>query len=364
MALRDPLAVQTAVPRGPQRPGVRRPVEPEVPAEVRAHEPRRARYESPTLQSVLNAQRRAMMNNAEALLSLAEWAQLSEEEARALLETLDWTTDAVLGAAQFLPPEEAVAVLQAAIAANPEDPYLRYALARNLQELDQLDAGREQLAAWSQLDPENGLPQYMDANLLFQQGRAEEALAMLSAANAQNLASVYTSESALHHRDALIGNGMDPEVASLIAASYAGTNEYASLVSLSEQLLAYGKQYQALGDFASAEAIYLAVQQMGVQLDQNAIYANVRLAGTDVQMDAVNALMGLYQIFETPEARYLLQTAYTGLTHSLGEITNVFTDYAQLFAELTEDQIYALTQQILREGDASVYPNYFPSQRP
>ena len=103
---------------------------------------------------------------------------------------------------------------------------------------------------------------------------------------------------------------------------------------------------------------------MGVQLDQNAIYANVRLAWTDVQMDAVNALMGLYQIFETPEARYLLQTAYTGLTHSLGEITNVFTDYAQLFAELTEDQIYALTQQILREGDASVYPNYFPSQRP
>lgn len=347
---------------GPVPPGPRQQPAVQASPRLAQHEDRRARFEGPKLQDVLNARRKSMMEDAQALASMAEWSSLSEEEARAILARLGWTTESVLGAAQFLQPQEAAAVLQAAVAADPDDPYLRYALAKNLNELARFDEGREQLAAWSSLDPENSLALYMDADLLFQQGQTDDALTRLAMAGNMSRASVYASESAQHHQQALISNGMKPQVASLIAASLAGSNEYSDLVNLGEQLLQYGKEYESAGDYTTAEQIYQAVQDMGVQLDQNATYANVRLAGTDIQMSSVNALMGLYQVLGSPAGQQLMQAALGGISASLSQITNIFSDYTSLFNSLSESELLGVTNSIIRQGDASVYPDYFGSR--
>ncbi|MBI2432332.1 MAG: hypothetical protein HYV26_05625 [Candidatus Hydrogenedentes bacterium] len=335
---------------GPQPPGARQ------------SNPRNHKYEGATLKSVLDARRTAMMKDAEALASLANWAELSAEEARALLASAGLSEEALLGAAQFLSADEANAVLKAAVEQHPDNAYLRYALARNYDELQQYEQGRAQLAAWSNIDSENSLPHYMEAEMLLSQGDLEGALEVLNNANDMARASVDASASAQYRQAALIANGMDPDVALLLAATGAGELEHTQLLSLGQELLEYGKYYEELGEYDTAQQIYQAVQQMGLQIDQNAQYASVRLAGADVQYDAVTALIDLYSISQGPEMQYLMETALDGIVGSLVEITNIFTQSASFLAGLSEAALLDAAAQILQGGDSSLFPAYFPGQ--
>ncbi|MCH8135820.1 MAG: hypothetical protein IIB77_07570, partial [Proteobacteria bacterium] len=62
----------------------------------------------------------------------------------------------------------------------------------------------------------------------------------------------------------------------------------------------YG-QYEAAGDLETASAIYDAVFNLGVQLDNGADLAQERLAALDIQRDAVDALAPIYELIGDPE---------------------------------------------------------------
>jgi tetratricopeptide (TPR) repeat protein len=310
-----------------------------------------------TLQEAINMRHAAMLNDADALMRLGQWATLAPAEARALLEDAGLSPEAIVGATQFLPPDEAAAILRAAVQNNPEDPYLRYALAKNSAEVPALqEEAHEQLSAWGELDPENGMPHFMDANLMLAEGKVDEAVSCLQDASTRSSASNYALVTARYHQEALIASGMDPEVARLLAASTAGINESQDVTDLGNQLLAYGRQYESEGDYETAAMFYNAVQSMGMQVDASAVMANERMAGLQTALQAVEALEQIYQVLQTPDSQQVLAALNASLAEGLNGLNEVMTQVTGLFGATDTHVVNQLVNMVLTGGDISLVP--------
>ena len=316
--------------------------------------PRATKYTGATLQAALNARREAMMGDANALERLGNWALLTEDEARALLAQAEISNEALIGAAQFLTAEDRESVLKAAVAKSPEDPYLRAALAKTYNELDNPAAAREQLAALSKLDPANALSQYMEAELLFSENSHGAAISTLASAGFQPRVDAYSQQSALYREQALIANGLDPGVARFLAATTAGTegtSEWATMDDMRHDLLEYGKQLEDQGEYASAEEVYASVRQMGVQMEQGATLMNDQLTGLTTQYAAVEALADLYELFQSPQNAQILETTVNGLLSGITDLTTGMLDYTGYLFGLGAEELAEAGTQALLEGD-------------
>ncbi|MGC8844679.1 MAG: tetratricopeptide repeat protein [Candidatus Hydrogenedens sp.] len=181
------------------------------------------------------------LENAGKLMRMGVWATLTPEEARALLQKSGLSPEAVLGAVQFLPPDEARVVLQAAIDNNPNDAYLRYAMVQTLMKMDNVseDELYTHLTTWSQLDPGNALPHFIEAELYFQNGEKDKALTCVTDAGNTSNYNSYAAITAKVYMEALLAKGVDPETAKLLASAFMGHREVQTIEEIAQTLMDY-----------------------------------------------------------------------------------------------------------------------------
>ena len=311
-----------------------------------------ARLSRLTLKDTILMRRQALLENPQAVAQLGQWASLTPAEARTLLTANDLSTEAVLGALQFLPIEEANALLRAAVAENPDDPMLRYALAKNYaSDPAYYEESLEQLSAWKTLDTENSMPLWMEAKLRFENGQDTEALEALAQAALRSGTENYALDAARQRQQTLEASGMSQDAAQFLAATYAGSDEYTSLTQLGQQLLQYGKAYETDEQPEAASEIYHAVATMGQRIADNATLSNEQLAGYDIGMAAITALEDLYAIFTAPENQSALQATYNGILTGLNHLSEIITAYNEVIATSDEETLANIANRILAEGD-------------
>jgi len=308
-----------------------------------------------TLEEVLKARRKALLDGVDRLSLMSQWASLTPEEARELISKSGLSREALIGAAQFLPPDEAEAVLKAAVSQSPDDPYLRYALAKNYcQDQQHAAEALEQLNAWSNLDPENSLPLYMEAQLRFAQNDPEGALGALETAASYGSASSYGLGAAAYGEQALVANGMAPDVARFLVATTAGSTQSSAVTDLGRELVRYGQYYASLGDYNTAKQVYNAVRQMGVQLVEGAALSNEQLAGLDTQVVALDAFQQLYSIFEDPANQMILTAAYNTVLDSLALLGTFFASFDALLSAANPNTANQIASEVIRNGDLNI----------
>ena len=239
--------------------------------------------------------RREAESDPSAYAQLAKLARLNPEDALELARSAEVSAEAKTGMVRALPPDEAEAVLLAAIDTAPDDAYPRYELARTYG-ADPASASRveAQLIELGVLDPKNALVCYKLASSLLAQDDHAGACAELKRASLLPRASVYTKSAAVCRSRALEANGLAPGAARLLAALTAGAEQYSDLCALGEELLQHGEYVESLGDLARAEEIYMAVRELGKNLADGADFAHERLAGLDIQRVAIEMLRGVY----------------------------------------------------------------------
>lgn len=315
----------------------------------------RRRSKGLSLQDVINARREAMLRDPLGLSNMIQWGALTEDEARGLIEEGGLSNEALAGIAQFLPPEEAAEILRKAIEANPADPYLRAALAQRSAESDQLTAeSLAELQAWSKLDPNNSMPHYLEARLQFEMNEYESGLNALMLASSLGASNPYTLQAARNYQEAMTASGMDPEVARLMAALTAGTNESRYTTAMAQQLMEYGQYYESIGDYETAQQIYESLQQMGAQYASGASMAIERQTGLEVQLQAVDAIQQIYAILQDPEAMRVLEAAYATLHDSLTQVFDFIAQFDEMLNMASEDLVNQIAARILRQGNLDI----------
>jgi len=308
-----------------------------------------------SLDKVLEAKKDALANKTGAAEKLAAWGNLTAEEARRLLEEGGLSTAAMLGAIQALPQEEAANYLRNAVEKSPDDPYLRYLLARNLMSnpASRTEANA-QIAAMKDLGGNNALPYYMDAGAKLSDGDINGALLAMDLGAGLETANPYGLESAQNRSAALEAGGMAADVARFLAATNAGQAEYNDLMGMGQQLLEYGQQYEAVKDYETANTIYNAVQTLGTQVQEGATLANERLAGFDLQMSALDAVSRVADVLKTPEGMQLIANSYNALAGNLTTFMDYLVGMGSLLGSVPSSQAGSLGQQILTQGDLSL----------
>jgi tetratricopeptide (TPR) repeat protein len=329
---------------------------PERAIEVTPQDTPKSRVKEPiTLQDAINARRSELLsqNNDFALL-----ASLTGDEASELLKSMDLSVEALLGAAQFLSTDEAIAVLRAAIAEHPDDPQLKYALAMNLEGNPQaVEERMQQLAQLATADSDNGLPHYMLAADYFEQGEMARALEALGKGASYGDASAYTLESANQREAALVASGLDVDTARFLALSTAGSGEYSDISALRNELLDFGAHYEQLGEYDTAEQIYNAVNELGEQLVEGASMAVEQQFGLETQQDAILAIQGIAEVFQQPETVALLGETLGFLAESIVDVTQYIAARQDLVINsASSDQLdwSAFLNHVMNSGDLNV----------
>jgi hypothetical protein len=325
-----------------------------------------------------------------------KWASLTPDQARQVLQKPQAGDVAVIGAAQSLESPEAAAVLLRAVGHAPENPYLRFALAKEYEEgfekgawndrnnwpssgdgnppnlpgwadllggpvegsaaggaADPAQDLRRQVETLRGLDPENALWLYWDAQQLLNVGDLTGALTALEQAVGLGRANTYTSLAAQYKEEALTANGMDPQVARTLTAFTAGTGEYNFLYDLSSDLLDFGRSYAQQDYVQEAQAIFEAVQRFGEQLEQSALFSFERLAGLDIQHEAAAELEGVYASQGSEEALGRLAAQMEDLSRDMANIRQFF-DYLNRFLGSDTLDINQVADLILQNGDLSL----------
>jgi len=316
-----------------------------------------------TVGDVLEA-RREVVEDDSALARLSQWAALSPERARQLALSPKASWQAIAGACQALPPEEAEPLLQGAVEQCPKDPQMRLALAKALSaQPEKRDAAASELARLSELDPDNALPDYMRARDLLAAGDLENALSALDEAAAKETASAYATMAAACREQALAESGMQFDTAHLLTAVTAGTEEYASFLGLGEELLKYGEQYEAAGNLKPAKQIYEGVYRMGGQVYDGAEFGAERLAGLDLQRAAVDFLEGVYIALDAGSDLQWLGAEVDQLTTPIEALIAFFDSLNNLFLDLVEGKYVDLIADIIHQfGDLSLFDHLQPSE--
>lgn len=318
-----------------------------------------ARVVLPTSRDIVSAFLEANRDlDAEAYANLAQWASLSEEEARAVTLEGGDSPEAVVGASMFIDDADASIRLMTVVSEMPDEPYLRLKLAGALRN----QAGREeeaqgQLEALGQLDPDNALVDYLEALRLLRLGDIEGALTALGRAKEKESAKAYALEGARFREQALIARGVDPTDARLLAAMTAGQNEYIELTGLADEFLEFGRLFESEGDYDTARKIFEAVTNMGGQISGTALFSLEQLAGFDIQragLDELEELDSVQDLIDAAQTPLDFLGVYAELAfgiEGLGAFVN------ELMSVLAGDPGSAqdLSGAILQDGDLSLF---------
>lgn len=317
-------------------------------------------YGSITLDTVLDNKRNATMSTDEGIKSLSllkTWASLTPEQARRLLESGELSMDAILGAAQFLPPDEAAALLEQQAAVDPNNPYLNYSLAAIYAGLGNTGDALAQLAALERNDPGNALNPFLQASIRRAEGNDSLALALLLESAESENANTYALESANYRADALVAQGYDPVVADYLSSLSAGTNEYSQILNAANEFVAYGEEFEAMEDYAAAMSIYESLNRFGFNVSQNADFSNEQLAGLDTQFAAIQAIQDIVTIFQDPVGAQVLEESYAIFNQGLEGLGSFFNIFNLAMEAATSTEIASYTDEIMRLGDLGFVAN-------
>lgn len=312
-----------------------------------------------TVEDVLKA-RREKAENPAASARLTQWATLSLEDARRICRLPNASIEALIGAAQALPPDEAEALLRAAVGQRPEDPYVRLALATALgAQPEKQQAAEAELAAVSDLDPENALPLYFLAHNWLAAGDVDDGLSALGQARGLPTADAYTPKAAACREQALAEAGMRPDTARLVTALTAGESEYAVLLDLGRALVEQGVQFLTEGDLETAQEVFESVYSMGEQLYEQAEFSLERLAGLDIERSTVDFLEQIYVALGAQEHLEWLSAELDAFFGQIEELTGFFEALNGLFLDLMmEGYEEAIAKIILESGDLGLFEEF------
>jgi len=330
-----------------------RPVAPPVPVRVTAGEPgARSAQAVLALPELLELKKRALARDAAAAAQLEAAGSLSADEARQLLNRSDLSLDAFLGAVQFLPPEEAAGYLRQAVEQYPNSPYLRYLLAKNLA---MNDATRGEalthLAALRELDPGNGLPNYLEAREHLRDGDLAGALTALDVGTDFPQASAFSVEAARTRAAALEAAGRPADEAAFAAASTMGEEAYAELMALSQELLAQARQLETMREYETAQAVTESVMSLGRSLAETSPSANEQLAGADMQMNALDFWVRLTELIASPDGIRSLTSTYQVVAGSVEAVVRSLSLVSSAYETVDPPTAAVMAQQAVREGD-------------
>lgn len=324
--------------------------------EEQAEEAPKEKKDEHSLAEILKLRQRAMDGKSDALALLARWGALDPDQARKLLAEGSLTPSELAALSRFLPKDEAIALLRDAIKEQDQDPALRLALAKMLSEDPQHhEEALAMHAALRGLDPDNGLFQFMEAQFHFSTGDYASGIEALQEASRFSSASAYGLANAQNHRAILEAAGYPDDVSGALAASYAGTEEYAYLQQMRDELLDYGTYFESIGDYETAFAIYKSIGELGGQLLSGASFANEQLAGLDMQMAAVDAIGLLMQMLNIPGAAQVVENTYTLFAEGLDiflENLSYLDNY--LRGDNTPSMMNTINE-ILRHGEISFF---------
>ena len=265
---------------------------------------------------------------------LAELARLSSEDAAELLADRRTAPSAVMGASLGIDGPEVSKALYDVVGHRPEDPFARYRLARSYAlNPDTQTLADDQIDAMQALDPENAMAYYLRAQQFLSTTPPDlkAALEALESARSLDAAGFYADDAARALAQAHIAAGVAPDVANLLGALTAGRWSYDEANGIAGDLMALGQEYQDAGELQTAATIFESVLSMGQQVDSGAMYAQERLAGLDIQRDAVQALEPLYQLLSEPERIQDLVNITTALAGGLGEMEDYFAALGEFF---------------------------------
>ncbi|HOV61568.1 MAG TPA: hypothetical protein PK349_10990 [Candidatus Hydrogenedentes bacterium] len=330
-----------------------RPVAPPVPVRVEAAEPdTRSARATLTLPELLDLKKRALARDAAAAARLEAEGSLSADEARQLLKRSDLSLDAFLGAVQFLPPDEAAGYLRQAVEQYPDSPYLRYLLARNLA-MNEATRGEAlvHLAALRELDPGNGLPNYLEARERLRDGDLVGALTALDVGRDFPQASAFSVEAARTRAAALEAAGRPEDEATFLAAATMGEAAYAELMALSQELLAQARDLESMREYQTAQAVTESVMSLGKVLADTSPSANEQLAGADIQMNALDFWVRLAELIASPEGIRSLTSTYQRVAGSVESVVTSLGLVSSAYETADPNTAAAMAQQAIRDGD-------------
>ncbi len=294
--------------------------------------------------------------NAGKLMRMGVWATLTPEEARELLQKSGLSPEAVLGAVQFLPPDEARVVLQAAIDNNPNDAYLRYAMVQTLRKMDNVseDELYTHLTTWSQLDPGNALPHFIEAEMYFQNGEKDKALTCVTDAGNTSNYNSYATITAKAYMEALLAKGIDPETAKLLASASMGLHEMQTIEEIAQTLMEYGRAYEEAGDYNTALLIYEALRSLGIKVDMSSALIQERLAGLKYTQEAINAMFRLMNATNSfSDTQSLIDFTQT-LSEMMTNYNLAMDSFYKLFDSSDPAEILRILNLYLSNGNVSI----------
>jgi hypothetical protein len=344
-----------------------------------------------SVDDVVRARRKAV-GDEEARAQLVRWASLTPDAARKLLQRSDISASTTVAVAESLGPEEASTVLLTAVGRHPDNSLLRFQTASTLLEKSrvadaaaakaQQDAAGtgedappvvinplsrqtaiegptrqltlDQIQVWQNLDPNNALPYYLQADVLLRGGDLPAALDALRQAQQIGTVNVYGLESAQARQEALAAGGMAPDTARLLAALTAGNNEYNFLYTLTNDLLDYGRAYADQNSLSEAQQIYESVARLGEQVASGANLTLVESAGLNAQQQALTGLQDVYAALGSEEAITRFQNQTMELLLQIDELNRYMTELNTLFT--SPDAIWnAVADAILQVGDLNLF---------
>ncbi len=289
-------------------------------------------HKIPSLEDILEARRKALVDDTNALASLAEWASLSPEEALAILEKSGYSPESILGVMPYLDAEQSLAILKDAVAKFPRDSQLRFALAKELLDSEDFLSARQQLEQWSKLDPENGLPVYMDAQVLLAQGDIEGARAALYDASQYDKLDTFSVAAAKYHRDALIASGIDPNTAKLLAGMSAFNGDYSQLQTLGQSFLDEGSKLQSAGDYLGAADMYKSAAELGENIVDGTSFPNEALEGVSLQEESAMLMSAVIPYLSPDEAAFYGNESMQALYDSIAILDELYRAVNALYS--------------------------------
>ena len=306
------------------------------------------------------ALRRDASSDPDARAELDQLASLAEDLARELVAANGTPTDAKIGASRALPAAEAERVLLAALKESPEKPYLHSELAKQYgKDPNTLSEAGAELEKLNVLDPGNALTQYRLAANRLSQGDMEGASVALQRAQELSEADTYSREAAKYQEEALKASGMEPNTARVTAALTAGTQEYADLRALGAQFVDSGKAYEQQGVWDFAKYAYESAQNLGGQVAQAGQFATERLAGLDIQSEALNSLAALFGARNAPQTVVVVSAQTQGLINAYNGIIELFHSLDTLFSgNIPQNLLLLIADFLLQQGDSSLLSQF------
>lgn len=307
-----------------------------------------------TPQDVLSIRRLASVD-PEAQAKLASLARLTETQARAIATKEDASPAALMAASRALPTDEGQALLL--VAMGKYDAQVGAGTGSALNSDGTAPAPSDLTDPKQILAPESVDPakEYQAALDSLASGDLTAALALLEEAGKLPYPPENAIESANERAAAYEALGTNPTAARLLAALTIGTDSYSALTDLGTELINAGNELAAQGDLVSAQRFYEAALEFGNQVETSNV-ANERLAGLDIQRQAIEVLEPTYTAAADSTAMESLTLEAEGLTVEVDEVAQLFSALNELLmTEVSDGLLNQLSDVILLYGDMRLF---------